>query len=60
MDKYDKLRKRERNQWIEQYVRDHPNATLADVGAIFNISRQRVWEILKLAKEKKIKEAITV
>jgi len=60
MDKYDRLRKLERNQWLEQYAQDHPNATLEEIGVVFNISKQRVWELLKLAQKRNNNEAITL
>lgn len=45
--KYDSLRKIRRNKALYQYFHTHPEMSLAEVGKIFNMSRQRVWEILK-------------
>ena len=52
MDRYDKLRKKDRNQMLEGYAREHPEASLGNIGKIFGISKQRVHELLKLAEER--------
>lgn len=46
MAKYDSLRKIERNEMLREYVRLHPELSLAEVGRMFRISASRVWRIL--------------
>jgi len=45
--KYDSMRKLERNSLLINYRKRHPEANLSQIGEIFGISKQRVWEILK-------------
>ena len=59
MPKYDSMRKLDRNQVLEEYADQHPDATLEQIGKVFNISKQRVHELLKAATERKMKEAAT-
>lgn len=47
MAKYDILRKLKRNRLLVEYHQAHPEASLSEIGQVFNISYQRVWEILK-------------
>ena len=47
MAKYDKLRKLDRNRLLIEYYQAHRNLSLREIGAVFNISAQRVWEIIK-------------
>ncbi|MBA7566310.1 hypothetical protein ES708_08001 [subsurface metagenome] len=47
MDKWDKLRKHERNQSIIRYKQNRSKTTLENMGRIFHISKQRVSVILK-------------
>ena len=48
MDRYDKMRKTERNRALNEYIDNHPEATFEEVGAIFNIKKQRAWELRQL------------
>jgi len=59
MDRYDKIRKNDRNQMLEEYADNHPEATYTKIGELFGISKQRVSELLKIAKERKNKKAVT-
>lgn len=52
MAKYDSVRKTERNQLLLKYREEHPDASLAEIGRLFNISKQRVSEILKKEENK--------
>ncbi len=47
MAKYDSMRKLERNRLLVEYYQAHPEATLREIGKVFNISPQRVCQILK-------------
>lgn len=51
-DPYAKLRKTERNRMLVQFVEEHPNLTLEEIGRVFNISKQRVSELLKIERLK--------
>ena len=46
MAKYDTMRKLERNQALREYAASHPDASLKEIGEIFNIDPSRVWRIL--------------
>ena len=35
-----------------EYARDHPDASLSYIGDMFGITRQRVWELLKLEEKR--------
>ena len=52
MAKYDSLRKLKRNRMLVEYCQAHPEASLSEIGQLFNISHQRVWELLKLEGKK--------
>jgi len=52
MAKYDSMRKLRRNEMLVEYRQAHPEASLSEIGQLFNISHQRVWEILKLEEKK--------
>jgi predicted transcriptional regulator len=56
MAKYDSIRKNARNQLLILYQQGHPDASLKEIGAMFNISPQRVWEIIQLYKKNTDKE----
>ncbi|GAI61871.1 unnamed protein product [marine sediment metagenome] len=56
-DPYAKLRKTERNRMLVQFVEEHPNLTLEEIGRVFNISKQRVSELLKIERLKNEKAA---
>ncbi len=60
MDKYEKLRNTDRNKLLEDYAAEHPEASLSEIGKVFRITKQRVGELLKIARERKNKEAATV
>ena len=45
--KYDALKKRLRNRLLVEYHQAHPELSMAEIGKIFNISKQRVSVILK-------------
>lgn len=60
MDRYEKLRKTDRNKALEQYAETHPQASLREIGNEFNITKQRAGELLKIARERENKEAATV
>jgi len=45
MDRYDKMRKTERNKALNEYIDNHPEATFEEVGGIFNVKKQRAWEL---------------
>ena len=51
-DPYAKLRKTDRNRILVQFVEEHPNLTLQEIGRVFNISKQRVWELLQIERGK--------
>ncbi len=48
--KYKIREKRVRNQAIAKYHKDNPEYTLSEIGEFFNISRQRVKQILMANK----------
>lgn len=52
MAKYDSNRKIHRNKLLVEYVQQNPELSLQEVGMVFNISRQRVSEILQREKNK--------
>ena len=54
MAKYDSLRKLERNRLLVEYYQSHPEASLREIGELFNISPQRVWELVKAHEERAI------
>jgi DNA-directed RNA polymerase sigma subunit (sigma70/sigma32) len=45
MNRYDKMRKTDRNRLLNEYIDNHPEATFEEVGAMFKITKQRVWEL---------------
>jgi len=51
MAKYDSLRKTNRNKALLEYRKTHPEASLAEIGEVFGISAQRVWELLKILEK---------
>jgi len=58
MAKYDNLRKLKRNKALIDYRNNHPELSLSEIGEVFGISAQRVWEILR--NEEKNREALPV
>ena len=47
--RYDSLRKSQRNEAIRELKRGN-NLSLAEIGKLFDISRQRVWRIVEDGK----------
>lgn len=45
--KYDHHAKRHRNRLLRDYTRSHPEHSLTEIGKIFMITRQRVFQILR-------------
>ncbi len=45
--RYDKLRKTDRNNAIIEYHKAHPGLSLREIAKAFNITRQRVFKIIK-------------
>ncbi len=60
MAKYDSLRKLQRDQLLIDFTKQHPELSMEEIGAAFNISRQRVSEILSKARrmEQTLKEVV--
>ena len=55
MAKYDSITKRARNQAVIEMHKVHPELALKEIGDFYNISKQRVYAILKRqAREQKI------
>ena len=46
MAKYDSMRKLRRNELLREYAQEHPDLSLKEIGAVFNISESRVWRII--------------
>jgi len=49
--KYDNLRKLKRNQAVVDMRESHPDLSLEEIAEVFNISKQRIYEILAAAKK---------
>jgi DNA-directed RNA polymerase sigma subunit (sigma70/sigma32) len=47
MAKYDSLRKLERNRLLLEYREKHPEASIQEIGNVFNISKERARQLLK-------------
>ena len=47
MARYDSVRKINRNKMIIQFREDNPELSLKEIAESFNVSRQRVFQILK-------------
>jgi len=45
--KYESNTKVERNKAVIDFAKNHPDYALAEIAQVFNISRQRVFQILK-------------
>jgi len=54
MGKYDNMRKHSRNKMIAEYRYSHPELSLQELASLFNISKQRVWAILKAHQGKSV------
>lgn len=48
--KYESNTKTERNEAVKRMRKEHPELSLEDIGARFNITRQRVSQILSKGK----------
>jgi len=46
MPKYDKVRKWARDEKIVEYHLEHPEMSLQEIGDMWNLTPQRVWQIL--------------
>jgi len=46
MARFDSTRKLERNGLLIDYYTTHPELSLREIGGVFSISRQRVWQIV--------------
>jgi len=59
MARYDSLRKMERNRLLMEYYETHPDVSLREIGEVFGISSQRVWELINIEKKKATEKAET-
>ena len=50
--------KTQRNELILSYYREHPEATLETIARIFNITRGRVFQIIKRETNREHKQSI--
>ena len=53
MAKYDSMRKLERNALLFDYAREHPGLSLSELADMFNISPQRVHQILQVEEKRR-------
>lgn len=53
MAKWDSKRKLKRNQLLLEYYAAHPDLGLREIGEVFEISPQRVWQLVR-EEEKKL------
>jgi len=44
--KYESVTKVERNRLLREYHQQHPELSLKEIGVIFGISKQRVYQIV--------------
>jgi DNA-directed RNA polymerase specialized sigma subunit len=52
MARFDKTRKLERNAQLIQYIKDHPELSMNEVGEVFHISRTRIYQLRnRIAKQ---------
>lgn len=58
MARHDSKRKIERNRALMEYIDQHPDLTLQEIGEVFNISRQRVWELKQNMRKATDREAV--
>ena len=54
MARYDRMRKLERNKLLRKYQQEHPDASMREIGQVFNISPQRVHQLLKNSQKRKL------
>jgi DNA-directed RNA polymerase specialized sigma subunit len=45
--KYDSMRKLKRNERLIRFAKGNPDMSLQEIGEMFGISRQRVWQIIQ-------------
>ncbi len=48
--KYDSVTKRDRNRTVAEFHKNNPNLSMAEIGKMFGISKQRVSQIVKREK----------
>lgn len=48
MAKWDSKRKLKRNQLLLEYYVAHPGLSLREIGELFRVSPQRVWELVNM------------
>ena len=53
MSRYDKLRKLERNRALVEYQERHPTFSLEEIGKVFGITKQRVFQVLKAERKRR-------
>ena len=52
MARYDKLRKLDRNLAVVRYKEEHPGLSFQEIGAIFGVSRYRIYQICRAMKKR--------
>lgn len=52
MAKWDSKRKLKRNQLLLEYYAAHPDEGLREIGEVFEVSPQRVWQLVRDYEEK--------
>lgn len=57
MAKWDGKRKLKRNKLLLEYYVAHPELSLREIGEIFEVSAQRVWQLVR-GEEKKLNHRI--
>lgn len=55
MARYDSMRKLTRNKQLVDYKNSHPEESLKEIGAVFNISKQQVSKLLQKYGDRKEK-----
>jgi hypothetical protein len=58
MPRWDSKRKPERDAALVQYADNHPDFTYEEIGHAFGITRQRAFEIVKKARQKREPEKV--
>jgi len=49
--RFEKRKKTERNKLLREYHQSHPELALQEIGRVFSISKQRVWDIVHHRRE---------